>query len=55
MWSPAARPTGWLVTKHDNLDSPDGLDEVLVELVALLRDGLLPPEAMASWLNRPGE
>lgn len=46
---------GWLVTKHDNLGSPDGLDEVLVELIALLRDGLLPPEAMASGLNRPGE
>ncbi|MBT9254429.1 hypothetical protein KMZ32_01815 [Phycicoccus sp. MAQZ13P-2] len=46
---------GWLVTKHYNLDSLDGLDEVLVELVALLRDGLPPPEAMTSWLDRPNE
>lgn len=46
---------GWLVTRHDNLDSLDGLDEALVELIALLRDGLLPPTAMASWLNRPDE
>jgi hypothetical protein len=43
---------GWLVAKHYDLHSPAQVDEVLAELIALMRDATLPAAALASWLDR---
>jgi hypothetical protein len=43
---------GRLVAKHYDLDSAAQLDEVLAEILALVRDGTVPVDAVTSWLDR---
>ena len=45
---------GWGVTKHYEIESEAGFDRVLGELVALVRDGTVPPEGLTSWLPTRG-
>lgn len=43
---------GRLVAKHFDLDSSTQLDEVLAELMSLVRDGTVPADAVTSWFDR---
>lgn len=43
---------GRLVAKHYDFDSSAQMDEVLAELIALLRDDNVPVDAVTSWLDR---
>ena len=42
----------WLVAKHYDLEDVAELDEVLAELIGLVRDGRVPSDAFTSWLDR---
>jgi hypothetical protein len=42
---------GWLVSKHYDLRTDQEFEAVFAEVLALLRDGEVPPSAMTSWLN----
>lgn len=43
---------GRLVAKHYDLNSSAQLDEVFAELIALVREGTVPTDAVTSWIDR---
>lgn len=43
---------GWLIAKHYDLEEVAQLDGVFAEVIALVRVGTLPADALTSWLGR---
>ena len=43
---------GWIVYKHYDLEAESQLDAVFVEVIALIRDGVVPVGASTSWFRR---
>jgi hypothetical protein len=46
------KPDGWLIAKHYDLEAVAQLDAVFTELIARVRAGEVPADAVTSWLRR---